>query len=720
MNFKLILVVVLLGTISQGFTQEKKNFTMQEAILGYHLYPRGMNQLQWVDDSHFSHVVEQDGESIIQITQIEEQHNGLVRSVHRTDIESALLKEGFDSLKKLPRHSWINGQEMRFVNSDNSFRYHIGDKSVKRIGSYKSKEWSNAKVHPITQAVAFVKDDNIVVYDNVEEKLITDDGGKGIVYGDAVHRSEFGITEGLFWSDQGNKLAFYRMDETMVTDYPIYDLTTKPATVKNIKYPVAGDPSHHVTIGIYSLKTGKTTYLITGEPKEQYLTNIGWGKEEKFVYVAVVNREQDHMWLKKFDAETGELVKVLFDETNERYVEPEHPPIFVKNNPNTFIWWSERDGYNHLYLYNTEGVMLKQLTKGSFVVTELYGFDPLGKKMYISATKESPLNSDLYCVNLTSGKMKRLSKGEGRHRIAPSPNNLRFIDYFSNTITPLDTRILEEDGDIFETLDEVENPLADYNLGEMTIGSIKAGDGTDLYYRLFKPVNFDPAKKYPVIVYLYGGPHLQLVTNTWLGGANHWYQYLAQQGFVVFSLDNRGSANRGFEFESAVHRQMATLEMEDQLAGVNWLKSKPWVDGSRMGVHGWSYGGFMTTSLMTRKPDVFKVGVAGGPVINWKYYEIMYTERYMDTPEENPEGYDSTNLLNHADKLKGKLLMIHGGADDVVLWQHSLMYSQKMVESKINTFDYFVYPNHKHNVYGPDRLHLYQKVTDYLIDNLKE
>jgi dipeptidyl-peptidase 4 len=719
MKVRILLIAVLSAVTSISTAQDKKNFTMQEAILGYDLYPSGLKQLQWVDDENFSHVVDQDGNSVILINQIEETHNGVVKTVTREDIENALLATGFDSLKRIPRHSWLNSEEFKFIHDTNSIRYHIGNKTASRIGDFKSKQWQHIKTSKATQSVAFAKDNNLFVSYNNEEHQITNDGGNGIVYGEAVHRSEFGITEGLFWAPNGGKLAFYRMDETMVTDYPIYDLTSKPATMRNIKYPVAGDPSHHVTIGIYNVVNKQTIYLQTGEPKEQYLTNIGWGPEEKYVYVAVVNREQNHMWFKKFDAETGALVKTLFEEENDRYVEPEHPPVFLKNQPNTFVWWSERDGFNHLYLYNTEGELLRQLTKGDFVVTDFHGFSVDEKKLYITATKESPLNRDLYCVSVGSGKIKRLSNGEGRHRMAPNPSNNFFIDYFSNTITPLDIRIIGENGSLFETLKEVDNPLAKYNLGELTIGTIKSKDDVDLYYRLFKPVDFDPAKKYPVIVYLYGGPHLQLITNTWMGGANHWYQYLAQQGYIVFSIDNRGSANRGFEFESVVHRNMGTLEMEDQIAGINWLKSHPWVDGNRMGIHGWSYGGFMTTSLMTRHPGIFKAGVAGGPVINWKYYEVMYTERYMDTPGENPKGYEANNLLNHAENLEGKLLMIHGGEDNVVLWQHSLMYMQKTIESGVTGLDYFVYPNHEHNVRGKDRLHLYQKVTDYLFENLK-
>jgi dipeptidyl-peptidase-4 len=340
-----------------------------------------------------------------------------------------------------------------------------------------------------------------------------------------------------------------------------------------------------------------------------------------------------------------------------------------------------------------------------------------GEKLYITGTKDSPLERHLYCVSVKNGKTKNLTQTAGYHSLNANEDCSLFIDDYSNANTPREVRLIDGNGNLMEIITKADNPLIDYKLGDMELGSLKGKSGDDLYYRVFKPVDFDPNKKYPVVVYLYNGPHLQLITNRWLGGANLWYQYMAQKGYVVFSIDGRGSADRGFEFESAIHRKCGTYEMEDQLTGVDWLKSQKWVDAERIGIHGWSYGGFMTTSLMTRNPKVFKVGVAGGPVIDWSLYEIMYTERYMDTPQENPEGYKDANLKNHVKNLEGRLLMIHGGQDDVVLWQHSLQYLEKAVDDGVQ-LDYFVYPNHKHNVGGKDRVHLYEKVSNYFFDNL--
>lgn len=696
---------------------------MEDAILGYHLYPKGLSDMQWMTDYRYSFRTTENGETLVVIHELEETKNARVQTFGLKDLNQSLraMNSDLDTLKSIPGFKWIGPDELQYFHKKGYYAYHTGDKKTRKTGEFDRSGLSVIKTHEATLNQAYIKDDQLFVQSNGEKAVqISSDGGNGIVYGQAVHRNEFGINEGLFWSDNGGALAFYRMDETMVPNYPMYNLADTPASVNEARYPTAGKKSHHVTIGVHNLQKGTTLYLQTGDPKEQYLTNIAWGPDGNYLYVAVVNREQNHMWLKKFNAQTGLFVKTLFEESNPKYVEPEHPAQFLKTDHSKFIWWSERDGYNHLYLYDTSGNELKQLTKGNWLVTELVGFDDLDQNMFVITTAESPLDRDLYCVNMKNGKSKKLSKDPGTHSIVASPNMRYFLDRFSNTVTPTEIRVIDQNGIPVSTIHSAENPLTEYALGAMEIGDFKAKDGTKLYYRLFKPVDFDPKKKYPVVVYLYNGPHVQLVRNTWLGGANLWYQYLAQRGYLVFTVDGRGSANRGFEFESAVHRRMGHLEMEDQLDGVNWLLAQGYADKERMGVHGWSYGGFMTTSLMTRHPGVFKVGVAGGPVIDWTYYEVMYTERYMDTPEENPEGYSENNLLNYVDKLEGRLLMIHGAQDATVLWQHSLLYLEKAIKQGVTGLDYFVYPHHEHNVGGKDRAHLYHKVTDYLLRELGE
>jgi len=568
-----------------------------------------------------------------------------------------------------------------------------------------------------TNFVAFTIKNNLFVYDGKENLIVTNDANENIVNGKSVHREEFGIVKGTFWSPKGSLLAFYKMDQTMVTDYPIIDWTARPAKCNMIKYPMAGDSSHQVTVGIYNVNTGKTIFLQTGEPKDQYLTNIAWSPDEQYVYIAVLNRDQNDLKLNSYNVATGLLEKTLFEEKDDKYVKPLHPIVFVPNHPEQFIWQSKRDGYNHLYLNDVNGKLIKQLTKGNWGVTNFVGFDEKGKKIFYSSTAESPITRNLYSLDLKKGKSARLTSGDGTHTPILNSKGNYFIDDFQNTIVPREISIYTGNGKKTQTIKQSENPLKDFKLGQVSIFKLKNQNGDDLYCRMFKPVDFDSTKKYPAIVYVYGGPNVQLINNTWNGGGDMWLQYMAEHGFVVFTMDSRGSDNRGKAFEQATFQHLGTIEMQDQLVGIKYLKNLKFVEASRMGLMGWSFGGFMTTSIMTRYPDLFKAAVAGGPVIDWSYYEVMYTERYMDTPQTNPKGYEESKVLNYVDSLKGKLMLIHGTADNVVVWQHSLMFLKACVD-KGKQVDYFVYPGHEHNVLGKDRVHLFNKITDYFLQNL--
>jgi dipeptidyl-peptidase-4 len=635
-----------------------------------------------------------------------------------TAFNAALRSANQDTLFTLNGINLKSSEEFYFTNKKGEQVYNI----TKKTFSASDRKQARADLADLDEFkkgehYAYVSDNNVFVAKDGKTEQVTKDGSYTLVYGKSVHRDEFGINKGTYWSTKGNMLAFYRMDQSDVTDYPIIDWTTYPAKNENIKYPMAGNNSHYVTIGIYDLAKKSTTYLKTEGPKDQYLTNIAWSPDEKNIYVVILNREQDHFKVNEYDAATGNFVRTLFEEKDEKYAEPLHPMLFVKNDPSQFIWQSRRDGYNHLYLYNIKGNLSKQLTKGNWEVKEVIGFDAKGENLFFHANEQSPVNQDVYSVNIKSGKMTRLTKDNGFHVATIDENGEYLIDAFTSSNIPREYRLISAANGKSSIFFKAENPVKDYKLGRWSLFTIKNNEGTDLYCRLFKPVDFDSTKKYPVLVYLYNGPHSQMVTNTWMAGGELWYQYMAQKGFIVFTLDGRGTSNRGKVFEQAIHRQVGTKEMEDQLKGVEYLKSLPYVDANRLGVHGWSYGGFMTTSLMTRNAGVFKVAVAGGPVIDWSYYEIMYGERYMDTPKENKEGYDKNNLLNYVQNLKGKLLMIHGAQDPVVVWQHSIMYQKKAVEKGVQ-LDYYVYPGHQHNVLGKDRAHLMEKVCNYFLENL--
>ena len=343
---------------------------------------------------------------------------------------------------------------------------------------------------------------------------------------------------------------------------------------------------------------------------------------------------------------------------------------------------------------------------------------PMKKNLFIVATKETPLERHIYRLNLKTKKVTRIDRAVGVHTARLSAEGNYLLDQSSSKTVPNQIELFSAQEKKMQTLLTAKDPADTILFGENTIFTIKAADdSTDLYCRMIQPANFDSSNKYPVVIYVYGGPHAQLVKNSWHNNVRWWQYYMAQKGYIVFTLDNRGSANRGLDFENVIHRRMGETEMADQMKGIDYLKSLPYVDSTRIGVHGWSYGGFMATNLMLAYPETFKVGVAGGAVTDWKMYEVMYGERYMDTPQENPEGYASTSLLNKAEKLQGKLLMIHGAQDDVVVMQHTMKFIQECINHQ-KQVDFFVYPTAKHNVYGPDRVHLMKKITDYFLENL--
>lgn len=579
---------------------------------------------------------------------------------------------------------------------------------------------ANMDWHKSSRNLAYTVDNNLWMMVADGKAVQVTDELAGIKCGQVVHRNEFGIEKGTFWSPDGQRLAFYRMDETMVSDYPQVDTEARTAEYVPDKYPMAGTASHKVTVGVYDIATGKTIYLQAGDPTDRYFSNIAWSPCGKYVYMMEHPREQNRAELVRYHALTGEKDAVLITETHEKYVEPQHPITFLPWDDTKFIYHSQKDGFNHLYLYDVEGKELAQLTKGEWLVQEVVGFHEKRKEVIIVSTEVSPLQSNLYAVSVKSGKRRPIGNSEGVHAVQLSASADWMIDRYSAPTTPRRIELVSvKDGKSRNVLLDAPNPWAGFNVPEMTVGTLKAADGvTDLYYRLVKPVNFDPAKKYPAVIYVYGGPHAQMIQNSWNCSVRGWDIYMAQQGYVVFTVDNRGSSNRGLAFENCTFRQLGVEEMKDQLRGVEFLKSLPYVDADRLGVHGWSYGGFMTTNLMLTYPDVFKVGVAGGPVTDWKYYEVMYGERYMDTPQTNPEGYKNSSLLEKAGNLKGRLLVIHGGNDPVCVPQMTYSFLKACIDKGTHP-DLFIYPGHGHNMVGRDRVHLHEHITRYFEDFLK-
>lgn len=586
-------------------------------------------------------------------------------------------------------------------------------------------DWSKA-----SRAVAYVKDDNLFVTDAQNNtSQLTTDGSHDIVYGQSVHRDEFGIYKGTFWSKDGTKLAFYRMDQSMVPDYPLVNIDTRIATLAPTKYPMAGEKSHKVTVGVYDVKSGNIVYLKAGDPTDRYFTNIAWSPDSKRVYMIELNRDQTDMELTSYDATSGEKLGTLYKEHNDKYVHPMNPIAFLPWDDSKFILQSEKDGYNHLYLFDVKGKQLKQITSGKWIVLDLVGFVPSTKSVVVLSTESSPVQNNLYAVNVNNGRRKLLDNGKGchantymeggHHSVILSATGKYLFDNYTEPDVPRKINIVNTTNAKNVNYFTAADPWVGKNVPEYSIGTLKAADGTtDLYYRMVKPVNFDPKKKYPTIVYVYGGPGLRNVEARWHCGSRGWETYMAQKGYLLFILDNRGSCDRGRDFEQVTFRHLGQEEMKDQIKGVEFLKSLPYVDSSRLGVHGWSYGGYMTISLMTNYPDVFKVGVAGGPVIDWKWYEVMYGERYMDTPQSNPEGYKQCSLLSKAKNLKGKLQIIIGTDDPTVVPQHAESFLKACIEAGTQP-DFFVYPGEGHNMRGHQSVHLHERITQYFEDYLK-
>ena len=719
MKIKAILAfIAIMATPATMSAQDKKLFTLEDLNFGGTNYANLRPQNMWLTWW---------GEKLIE-TDVER------CSTIDTKTGKKTLLFTLDDVNK-----WIGSNDESYVRHLMNATFPYPDKPIVALGNRKAfilADFGQKKIiwqdsisgqeandwNPTSRATAYVDKNQLYVVDgNGKKHQLSKDGSHEIVYGQSVHRNEFGIRKGTFWSPNGSRLAFYRMDQGMVTDYPQVDIFPRTANHVPDKYPMAGMTSHKVTVGIYDLKTDKTVYLQAGDPTDRYFTNIAWSPDEKTIYMFELNRRQNDCRLVSYDAVSGKKIAELYRETSDKYVEPQNPILFLPWDSTKFILQSQKDGYNHLYLFDINGNELKQITSGKWVVLDVAGFNTKTKSVLILSNETSPINSSLYTVNINTGYRRPMGKGIGVVQSAqPSASGQMVALKLSSFNHPRIIDVINTNGvgKVTELLDAAD-PWKDYVQPIYESGSIKAADNkTDLYYRMVKPHDFDPDKKYPTVVYVYGGPHAHNVDASWHYASRSWETYMAQKGYIVFILDNRGSENRGRDFEQATFHQLGLIEMQDQMMGVEFLKKQPYVDMNRLGVHGWSFGGFMTISLMTNYPDVFKVGVAGGPVIDWKWYEVMYGERYMGTPQDNPEGYAKSSLISRAKNLKGKLQIITGYNDNTVVPQHCLSFLDACIKAGTQP-DFFAYPGEEHNMRGHASVHLHERITQYFEDYLK-
>lgn len=732
-SLSLLLVCATLVAMSQT----KKSFTIEDLIPGgktfYNCQPENIYTTWWGDRP-----VRLDADACYEVDAVTGKERELLTVDRLNDIfrqsegtDKKLLHSTYALKFPYAGHPWVlvKGKEayvlMDFEKGEVVWKIAVEPGMA-------NPDWSSESKH-----LAWTKGGNLLVTTEAGEvQAVSTDGSNDLVYGQSVHRNEFGIYKGTFWSPKGNLLAFYRMDQSMVPDYPQVDISTRIATTQSCKYPMAGETIHRVTVGVFNPHTRRTVWLKTGEPEERYFTNVSWSPDEKQLYIFELNRAQNECRLVAYDVETGEPAGVIYKESHPKYVEPGHPLVFLPWDDSKFIMQSQRDGYNHLYVCDLnkkkepeeqtvgdsrywESIAVKQLTSGPWVVQELVGFNTKDKSLVIRSTECHPLQSDVYAVKVTNGKRTLLDDGEGVHKASLSATGAYVIDNYSTPEVPrmIDLRSTRTGKGV--NLLTAKDPWAAFDVPEISCGCLKAADKqTDLYYRMVRPVGFDPSKRYPAVVYVYGGPHAHLVDAGWNYMARGWEIYMAQKGYVVFVLDGRGSENRGLEFENVTYRHLGEEEMKDQMEGIRFLQNVPWVDENRIGVHGWSFGGFMTTNLMLTYPEVFKVGVAGGPVIDWQYYEAMYGERYMSTPQANPEGYAKSSLRNKAGNLRGKLQVIIGYNDPVCVPQHALSFLRACTDAGVQP-DFYLYPGGEHNMVGRDRVHLHERITQYFEDYLK-
>jgi dipeptidyl-peptidase-4 len=628
------------------------------------------------------------------------------------EIEKTLVECGHSG-QSLPRYNWLDSKTIQFSLQGKYLRYDVKKKRTAGQLAYLAS-MANATPSPdYKRIVGTIGNDLFLSTEENDSIAIAINEDEDIISGQAVSRYEFGISGGIFWSPDSKMVAYYQCDASAVTDYELLDYSTTPASRATIKYPMAGQGSEIVKVRVYDIASSKQVTLDTQSKEGDYLTSVTWSLDASTVYVGHLDRAQDNYRLVSYNANTGKKIDDILSESDARYFEPERGPYFLEGSTKSeFLWFSERDGFNHVYLYEGNGKLVRQLTSGERVMQDVLAYIPSNRTLFIQGT-DSPIETVAYMLNVDEPSIQRITSETGSHQVSVTSNGKYIIDRYRSLTVPRDIKIKQSRGTAIKTLLSAGNPLASKAIGETSIYAIPGEDGVPLYCRMIKPSQFDESKKYPVLVYVYNGPHVQLVRDTWGGGSSMWMYALAEKGYIVYTIDGRGSMNRGRDFEQAVHGRAGVQETKDQMTGVEHLKSLPYVDANRMAIHGWSYGGFMTLNLMLREPGTFKVGVAGGAVTDWKFYEVMYTERYMETPERNAEGFEASQLLSRAGQLEGKLLMIHGTSDDVVVLQHFMTMVDAFIKAE-EQIDVFLYPGHAHNVRGKDRIHLITKLVDYL------
>jgi dipeptidyl-peptidase 4 len=726
LSFKIILVLLIFSLLFQ-FQPSFAQITLENIWKDRTFVPRTIRLgKSMLDGEHYTRV-----ENNYQINLYSYNTGEFVRTL--LDIEGQLLDESGET----PRieNYFFNTQEdklllafntesiYRYSSISDFFIYDISEKSFTTLsenGRQRIPQFS-----PDGYKIAFVRDNNIFIVDINEgvEHQITEDGKYNeIINGttDWVYEEEFGFTQGFQWSPDGNKIAYYRFDETHVKEFIMLLYSSLYPYEYRFKYPKAGEENAHVSIHIYNIENREITTVNLGEEKDQYIPRIKWTNDPEKLAVLKMNRHQNQLEILLADAGSGET-ELSYKEINKYYIDINDDLTFLKDGK-SFIISSEKSGFNHLYHYNMDGTLIGQITQGEWDVNNFIGINEENDVLFFTSFEESPMENHLYAIKLDGTNKVKLTQQHGWHSPSFSENFSYFINSFTTISTPPVFTVNRSDGSLLRLLEDnsqLKQTIADFNFVNPEFFSISAEDGNMLNGWMMKPFDFDPAKEYPLFMYVYGGPGSQTVTHRWNTFNGAWFQMLTQMGYIVVSVDNRGTGGRGEEFRKLTYQQLGKYEALDQIEAARKLSERSYIDGNRMAIFGWSYGGYLSSLCIALGADVFDAAIAVAPVTTWRFYDTIYTERYMRTPQENPEGYDNNSPINHVDKIKGAYLLVHGSSDDNVHYQNAMEMARELINADVD-FEMMIYPNHNHGIAGGNaRLHLYRLMTDFLERNLK-
>ena len=726
----LLIFTLLISIISFSFAQanavDTKKISLEDIWTYYKFYPRTVKSFNSMNDGNYYTILKKGN-----IEKYAFKNGKLVTTILSAD-NLTTLNGGKKFAYSNYEFSADESKILLITNTVSIYRhsftaeyyvYDIAAKTLSKVSDNGPQQL--ATFSPKADKVAFVRKNNIYIKDiatGKENSITTDGKMNSIINGacDWVYEEEFAFTDAFKWSPEGDYIAYLKFDESKVKEYELEFFGNLYPEIYKYKYPKAGEDNSVLSVHTYSLADGKTNTMDIGENTDIYIPRIDWTTKNNELSIQRLNRLQNHWEILLADASTGKT-SVLYSEKNKYYIDITDNLIFLKDGK-SFIFTSEKDGFNHVYQYGMDGKEIKQLTKGEYDVESLLGVDQKKSKLYIKAAYSSPLNREIFEVSMKNGEMKQLSTKDGFNDAVFSSNFKYFTNTNTTANTPHYTSMNNAKGKELYTLEDNSSFISrmkEYGFSEMNFFKIKTDNDIELNASMIKPKDFDPSKKYPVLMFVYGGPGSQTVKNSW-GWFNYvWFQMLAQKGYIIVSVDNRGTGFRGEEFKKMTYQQLGKYEVEDQINAAKYLATQDYIDGSRIGIFGWSYGGYMSTLCMTKGADYFKAGIAVAPVTNWRYYDNIYTERFMRTPQENGNGYDDNSPISHVSKLKGKYLLVHGITDDNVHVQNSMdLVTALVTENK--EFDMQFYPNNDHSIFhGKNvRLHLYNKMTKFILDNL--